>query len=143
MGTQAGATTSLDLSPEVDRHLEEAPRPQRSASAWSVGDVTPVAATVLTFAILFAKPLYLLVHDWWTLPEAGHGLLLGPVAVWLAWRSGIRPDAQANRLLGVLLLVLAVLVRFAAGLAAELFTMRASIVMALGGLTIYHFGFRQ
>jgi exosortase len=28
-------------------------------------------------------------------------------------------------------------------LAAEFFTMRASIVMAIGGLTVYHYGFRQ
>jgi exosortase len=40
-------------------------------------------------------------------------------------------------------LVFAVLVRSAAGLAAELFTMRVSMVMALGGLTIYAYGFRQ
>jgi exosortase len=34
-------------------------------------------------------------------------------------------------------------VRYAAGLAAELFTMRLSVLMGIGALTIYHFGFRQ
>jgi exosortase len=87
--------------------------------------------------------MYLLVRDWWTLPEAGHGLLLAPVAIWLAWKSGIRPDAKGNVALGVSMLVAAVLIRFMAGLAAELFTMRASVVLALGGLTVYHYGFRQ
>ena len=103
----------------------------------------PVVATAALFAILFAKPFTLLVHDWWTLPEAGHGLLLAPVALVMAWRSGIAPDAKPQRALGLALLVIAVLIRCAAGLAAELFTMRASMVMALGAITIYQFGFRQ
>jgi exosortase len=103
----------------------------------------PAALTVVAFVLLFAQPLYLLVRDWWTLPEAGHGLLLAPVAVWLAWKSGIRRDAVGNAALGIAMLVAAVLIRYLAGLAAELFSMRASIVLALGGLTVYHYGFRQ
>jgi exosortase len=112
------------------------------ASLWSVERV-PAAVTAVVFAALFAQPFATLARDWWTLPEAGHGLLLAPVSVWLAWRSGIRKGATASPALGIALLVFAVFVRCAAGLAAELFTMRASIVMALAGLTIYHYGFRQ
>jgi exosortase len=103
----------------------------------------PTALTAIAFALLFSQPIYLLVRDWWTLPEAGHGLLLAPVAIWLAWKSGLRPDAAPNFVLGVALLAVAVVVRYASGLAAELFTMRLSILMGLAGLTIYHFGFRQ
>jgi exosortase len=103
----------------------------------------PAIVTALLFATLFAEPFATLVRDWWSLPEAGHGLLLAPVAVWLAWKAGIRADATPNRALGVVVLVLAVLIRCAAGLAAELFTMRGSMVMALVGLTIYNFGVRQ
>ncbi len=100
-------------------------------------------ATAVAFAILFGKPIYLLARDWWTIPEAGHGLLLAPVAVWLAWKSGIAPHAKPNRSLGVTMLLLAVVVRTASGLAAELFTMRGSIVIALAGITVYEFGFKQ
>jgi exosortase len=103
----------------------------------------PGTLTAITFAILFSQPFTLLVRDWWTLPEAGHGLLLAPVAIWLAWKSGIRPDAKGNMLMGALMLVMAVLIRYMAGLAAELFTMRASMILALGGLTVYHYGFKQ
>jgi exosortase len=103
----------------------------------------PATLTAIAFAILFSQPFALLVRDWWTLPEAGHGLLLAPVAVWLAWKSGIRADAKGNMLLGAAMLVVAVLIRFMAGLAAELFTMRASMVLALGGLTVYYYGVRQ
>jgi exosortase len=61
----------------------------------------------------------------------------------MAWRSGIGPDAKPNRTLGVTLLLLAVVIRTASGLAAELFTMRGSVVIALAGITVYEFGFKQ
>lgn len=112
-------------------------------SRFGRAELIPAAVTALLFAVLFAQPFTTLVTDWWMLPEAGHGLLLGPVAIWLAWRSGIRKGAEPNRALGLSMLLLAVIIRCAAGLAAELFTMRASMILALGGLTVYHFGFRQ
>lgn len=142
MGLQTGAAAAPAFSPDVHGTSSDLGT-QGVAGRWGLQAMLPLAATAVTFGVLFAKPLYLLGRDWWTLPEAGHGLLLGPVAIWLAWKAGIRSDAQPNRILGVSLLVLAVLIRVAAGLAAELFTMRASMVLALGALTIYQFGFRQ
>lgn len=106
-------------------------------------DRLPLLATVLSFAILFAQPFTQLVKDWWTVPEYGHGLLLAPVALWLAWQAGITPTARPNRALGLAVLLLAVFIRCAAGLAAELFTMRASMVLALAALTLYRYGVRQ
>ncbi|MGH7617072.1 MAG: exosortase/archaeosortase family protein [Gemmatimonadaceae bacterium] len=103
----------------------------------------PAFVTAVLFAVLFFQPFLSLVHDWWSLPEAGHGLLLAPVAIWLAWKSGIRAGATPNRTLGLVILIVAVLIRCASGLAAELFTMRGSMILALAGLTTYHFGFRQ
>ena len=47
--------------------------------------VTPdVLVTVVLFAALYARPVRLLVSDWWNNPEAGHGLLLAPVALYFA-----------------------------------------------------------
>jgi eight transmembrane protein EpsH (proposed exosortase) len=112
------------------------------SALWSVERI-PAALTAVIFVSLFWRQAFDLAHDWWTVPEAGHGLLLAPVAIWLAWRSGIRPGASPNRVLGLIILVVAVFIRCAAGLAAELFSMRASMIMALGGLTVYYFGFRQ
>lgn len=103
----------------------------------------PSAAAGIAFAALFTQPFVKLVHDWWTLPEAGHGLLLAPMSVWLAWKAGIRPGAAGNVALGVTMLITAVLFRYMAGLAAELFTMRASMILTLGGIAVFHFGFRQ
>jgi exosortase len=105
--------------------------------------LAPVAIAALAFAMLFFQPLVSLAKDWWELPEAGHGLLLAPIAVWLAWKSGRHKDAKPQVWLGVAILILAVVLRYASGLAAELFTMRGSAIGALIGLTVYYAGVRQ
>lgn len=111
--------------------------------SWWTVDRIPALVTSVAFSILFGRPFIDLARDWWTLPEAGHGLLLFPVSIWLAWRAGIRVGAGPNRAVGVTILVLAVVIRCAAGLAAEFFSMRASMLMALAGLTVYNYGIRQ
>lgn len=105
----------------------------------------PISAvvTAVAFGLLFARPFLLLLDDWWNNPEAGHGLLLAPVALWLAWRSrnGVarRPAPRS----GLLILAGSVLLRLASGLAAELFTMRISMLGALVGLVVYALGWRR
>jgi exosortase len=106
-------------------------------------DWIPLGVAGAAFAFLFAKPAALLAGDWWSNPEAGHGLLLAPVAVYLAWKSGIREGAKPNLALGVALLLFAVLVRYASGLAAELFTMKVSMLIAAAGLIAAQWGGRQ
>jgi len=106
-------------------------------------ETIPAIVTALLFVGLFGSVFVNLAKDWWQQPEAGHGLLLAPVGIWMAWKRGIHADARPNHVLGLIAIVLAVLIRCAAGLAMELFSMRASMVMALGGITIYHYGFRQ
>jgi len=144
MGTQLGASAPSGFSPTAQGSDGDPVSPRRlGAVALTRDELLALGATTITFALLFAKPFNLLVRDWWNLPEAGHGLLLAPVAIWLCWRAGIRPNAKPQVALGLAMLCVAVLLRFASGLAAELFTMRASMVLALGGLTVYRWGFRQ
>jgi len=100
----------------------------------------PVAVAALAFLTLFAQPFVTLAHDWWTDPDAGHGLLLFPLAVWLAWRAGRVKDAEPRPALGLVLLAGAVLLRYVGGLAAELFTMRVAMLVAFCGLVIYYRG---
>jgi exosortase len=102
-----------------------------------------VTLSAIAFGILFGEPIRFLLRDWWTDPEAGQGLLLGPVAVWMAWRTGLRKDARPNPVLGIALLLAAILIRYVSGLAAELFTMRVSVLLGLVGITTYYQGFRQ
>ncbi len=101
------------------------------------------ALTAITFAMLFLKPARLLADAWWNDPNSGHGLLLAPLSLWLAYKSGVRSDAKAQPLLGVSILLMAVLFRYAADLAAELFVMRQSMILAIAGLVVWYAGFRQ
>jgi exosortase len=103
----------------------------------------PAAVAAIAFALLFAEPMRLLLRDWWENPEAGHGLLLGPLAVFLAYRRGLVETARPQRALGLAILLVAVALRYMAGLAAELFIMRMSMMMAGVGLIVFLLGFGQ
>jgi exosortase len=65
------------------------------------------------------------------------------VAVGLARRIGIRSGARPEVRLGTAVLIGATLLRVISELAAELFTMRLSLVLALAGLVIFYWGGRQ
>lgn len=97
----------------------------------------------LAFLFLFWQPLITLGRDWWTNPDAGHGLLLAPLALVLAWKKGLVPAGRGQVVLGLLMLATAVLMRYVAGLAAELFIMRVSLLWAAAGLIVYARGIRQ
>ncbi|MFH1765797.1 MAG: exosortase/archaeosortase family protein [Gemmatimonadota bacterium] len=105
--------------------------------------LAPVIVAGLAFAFLFYVPSTTLLRDWWNDPEAQHGLLLGPLAFFLAWRRGIGKDSTPQPLLGTLLLIGAVLLRYASALAAELFTLRLSLVGALLALVVFRWGTKQ
>lgn len=105
--------------------------------------LAPGAVAAIAFAILFWSPITTLVRDWWNDPEAAHGLLLGPLALFLAWRRGLVPAARPQPALGLVLLIGAVFMRYGAGLAAELLTMRLSLLAALGAMVVYAWGWRQ
>ena len=109
----------------------------------TAGELAPAIVAGVAFFVLFLTPIQTLLRDWWNDPEAAHGLLLGPLAIWLAWKQGIRKGANPQVLIGIAILLLAVALRYASGLAAELFTMRMSLFMALGGVVVYLWGFRQ
>lgn len=103
----------------------------------------PLVIGAVAFVVLYWAPAVTLVRDWWNDADAAHGLLLAPLAFWLAWRRGRAPGARPQPLWGVLLLTAAVLLRYLSGLAAELFTMRFSLIAAAGALVVFAFGVRQ
>lgn len=103
----------------------------------------PQALAAAAFAVLFAGAAASLAGDWWNDPDAGHGLLLAPLALWLAWRAGLRPDAAPAPGPGLTLLAGAIALRWMAELAAELFTLRASLLLAAAALVVTAWGPRQ
>jgi len=124
----------MEANPEGD---ESAPL------GWSA--TVPLSVGAVGFLILFATPFRLLLLDWWNDPEAAHGLLLAPLAVWLAWRQGVMKKSEAGPrpILGILILIAAIALRYASGLAAELFTMRMSMLAAMIGVIVAVRGVRQ
>ena len=103
----------------------------------------PVILAGLAFLLCFWRPVTTLVSDWLTDPNAGHGLLLFPVALYVAWKRGLLAEPAPQHALGLGLLVAAVVLRYLSGLAAELFTMRLSMIGAAVALVIYAYGMRQ
>jgi exosortase len=118
-------------------------RASEGARTLTLQQLAAPLATAAAFLLLFANPMSTLARDLWTNPDAGHGLLLIPIAAWFAWKRGIAPAARAQPYLGIAILVLAVALRYASGLAAELFTMRASMLGAAIGLIVFYAGVRQ
>jgi exosortase len=126
----ADATSTRRLSSLLDR-------------PWPAAMWLPAVVAAVAFGVLFASPAAGVAHQWWTDPDMGHGLLLFPVSLWLAWRSGLLEDTRPDVAGGTVLLVGAVLVRALGSLAAEFFTQRFSILLALAGVTVFCFGWKQ
>jgi exosortase len=119
-----------------------------SSFSWEDGaservSLAALLSTALTFLLLFAEPLSGTLRAWWSDPEAGHGLLLAPLAIALAWKRGKVPGAHGSWTFGAAMLVLAIALRYVAALAAEAFVGRASMFLALAGLVVWAWGFRQ
>jgi exosortase len=102
-----------------------------------------LAATAIVFAVLFAQPFSNTALTWWNDPEAGHGLLLAPLAFFLAWRRGTEADSAPGHITGIAILIVAVAIRYVAALAADAFLARSAMFLALAALVIYVWGMRQ
>jgi exosortase len=105
--------------------------------SWGVG-----AALSAVFLVLYGPTLIELLRDWWGNGEYGHGFLLLPVALWLAWRRRVSVR-ESSPAWGLLVLAGAVLLFLLGTIAAEFFTRRVAMLLSLAGLTIYYAGFRQ
>jgi exosortase len=103
----------------------------------------PLVLGALLFTWLFWEPVVTLLRDWWNDPEAAHGLLLGPLALYLAYRAGLSERRRPQRVLGIVILFTSVVLRIVSGLAAELFTMRMSLLGAGIGLVVFAWGLPQ
>ncbi len=99
------------------------------------------------YLLLFGATLWELPQDLWGSPDHGHGLLLVPTALYLAWRIHKRPLSRSgNRIgtsghrIGLLVVGLAVALFLAGTLAAEVYTPRLAALLAAAGLVLYYGG---
>ena len=118
----------------------QARKPAVDKALWA-----PLCAALAFFAILYAKPAYLLLRDWTNFdnPDSGTGLLLAPLAFYFAFQTGIKEQRKPAIALAILFLLSAIGIRFLADLAAELFTMRVSMLIGAAGVILWFFGVKQ
>ena len=114
-------------------------------TGWRASHFVPLVIGTAGFLVLFWTPFTMLLRDWWNDPEAAHGLLLAPLAIWLVWKKGVIPRSEAvpRPVLGLILLAGAIALRYGSGLAAEWFTMRMSMLAAVIAMIVAVRGFRQ
>jgi exosortase len=104
--------------------------PTRSSALWKIGVI------MLLITILYAEVLADLAHDWWTEENLSYGLLIPPMALYVAWlrrkttlETPLIPD---NR--GLLLIGAACFLYAMGKFGAEFFLPRISFVLLLAGL---------
>jgi exosortase len=100
------------------------------------------AALVFTYATVLKK----LGHDWWTDENYSHGLLIPFVIGYILWtnRERLQQSSRHPSWLWGGVAVLGALFALWAGVAgAELYMQRISLVLMLGGIVVYFWGFPQ
>ena len=95
------------------------------------------------FLACFAPVIVGLVEAWLSLPDAAHGILIAPVAVWLAWRTGPIENPQPARWLGSAVVLFAVLANLFGRVAGVETIPRAAFLLGLVGMTLWFAGWRQ
>lgn len=108
-----------------------------------VQGVQRLAVTGVTFLACFLPAIVALARQWFEVSDAAHGLLIAPVAVWLAWRTGLVPKLHPAPWTGSAIIAAAV-VLFVLGRVAGVATAPSVALMtAIGGLTVWYAGWRQ
>jgi exosortase len=91
-----------------------------------------LALTVALYAVTLAD----MANDWWTDPNLSQGLLIPPLAIWIAWMRRdltlAEPVMPANR--GLLMVAGACLLFLLGKFGAEFFLSRISFVLLIAGL---------
>lgn len=94
------------------------------------------------FIVLYYFVLESLVRDWWNNPDYSHGFLIPLMSLYFIWDRRYRllslsPFPSAP---GLIVLIAGIFLLIIGNLAAELFTMRFSMLMVLAGMTLYLLG---
>lgn len=99
--------------------------------------------TLGAFFLCFWGAIYDLVRSWFTIPDAEHGLLIAPIAIWLAWRDGVAKHTNPAPKWGATIIALGI-VLYILGRAGGVATVpRVALVIGLVGLTMWYGGWRQ
>lgn len=123
----------------AETHTETlVPAPRTDSQVW-----IRAALLAVPLAVMYYETLGALLGDWWNDPNNSHGLLIPPMALYIAWRKRHRLAALAVEpamVLGILGLLGSLAVYFVGRLGAEFFLTRASLVGLLGALILSFLG---
>ncbi len=105
-------------------------------------DIIQIALIAGLVGILYAWTLADLAHDWWIYPNLSQGLLIPPLAMYLAWQDRRRVLALpvVGDWRGAILLLFSCMVFLAGKLGAEYFLPRISFVLLLMAFTWMFWG---
>lgn len=129
----------------MDTSVAAQPVPARAYAPLSW---TGIALAVIMIGVLYASVLPDLAADWWNEPAASYGMLIPPIAAWIAWlrRDVIIAIPARIDLRGLWLTAAGCVFLLLGKLAAEFFLARISFVILLAGITWTFWGlnrFRQ
>jgi exosortase len=99
--------------------------------------------TAAAFAACFLPVVIGLIWGWLTIPDAAQGALIAPVAIWLAWKTGIISNSRPSRWGGGIILVVAVFRNVIGRVAGVATAPRVGLLLALVGMTVWYVGWRQ
>ncbi len=112
---------------------------------WKSIPLLPVAVVTALLVALYWDVVSDMAMVWWTDPAYSHGLLIPPLALYIAWiqkddilAAPVRPSPWGLWLTGLGCLVL-----LAGKLGAEFFLTRESLVIILAGVVLTYWGFER
>ncbi len=119
---------------------QAADRPQ--TIDWRSAPWAPIALVSAFLAALFWDVIPAMVDIWMTDPGYSHGILVPPLAAYVAWlhKDEILAIAPTQDQRGILVTVVGCLVYIIGRLGAEFFLTRISLVIMLAGLTLTFWG---
>ena len=102
------------------------------------------AVLVSLVALLYGSVLKVLVLQWWSDPDYGHGFFVPLFSGYILWRQRerwMRSEIKPSNF-GLLVMLGAVGLLFAGSLGAELFTSRLSLLVLLAGMILFLAGWK-
>lgn len=99
--------------------------------------------TVGAFVFCFATTILGLVQAWMHEPEAAHGLLIAPVALWLAYTKGVVSTRDPRPWIGTGLIAISAGLTFLARTSGAATAPRAGLIVAAIGLIVWYWGWAQ
>lgn len=114
---------------------------QRVSSSRAISNSTIITFfwLALLLVICYAPVLNLLILDWSTNEDMGHGFFVPLIAAYIAWQNKHRLKSAPMRpnYAGLAIIVFAALQLYIATLGAELFLARTAFVFSLTGIILY------